>query len=270
MKRSITRLLYIAAPIGATSYGIHRGLSHLEQKYLNLPASGNASKALLIPATPETQRYAYTDIFAARVPLSALETRTQPSSKRDHIALEAWARSMLGSWLLRAEGSIVGLFTRRTFSPGDIGEHGFKTSDDGKPQELLNGVLYTQRTPGADADSQGLLIAWYMADEPRLFFEKIARWGYPWRLMTGGRHEMSVSKPYDVPGLGVFVDVRFAGAHDYEIVEEEGVRQKIIPAWVMRLHAGYARLLLDLAVREVVDEYEKGNPRIVLMFGSFP
>jgi hypothetical protein len=53
------------------------------------------------------------------------------------------------------------------------------------------------------------------------------------------------------------VDVRFAGAHDYEIVEEEGVKQKIIPGWVMRLHAGYARLILDLGVREAVGEYEK-------------
>lgn len=262
MKRPIPRLLYLVAPVGAASYGIHCGLSYLEEKYPNLPASKNASKALLIPANPSNQRCAYTDIFTARVSLSALEARTQSRGNCDQIALEeAWARSVLGSRVLRAEGSIIGLFTRRKLTPGDTGEHGFQPSQAGKPQELLNGVAYTQRIPGADADSQGLLIAWYMADEPRLFFEKIARLGYPWRLMSGGRHEMSVSKPYNVPGLGLFVDVSFAGAHDYEILPEEGSRQKIIPSWVMRLHAGYARLLLDLAVREVVEEYEKGNRR---------
>jgi hypothetical protein len=259
-RRTITRLLYIAAPIGATSYGIHRGLAHLEDKYPNLPASSNASKALLQPSNPQNQRCAYSDIFVARMPLSALEARVQSPGKRDHIALEeAWARAVLGSRILRAEGSLIGLLTKRKFSPGDIGEHGFGPRENGETQKLLNGVLYTQRTPGADADSQGLLIAWYMADEPRVFFEKIARWGYPWRLMSGGRHEMGVSEPYDVPGQGWVVDVRFSAAHDYEIVEEEGVKQKIIPRWVMRLHAGYARLILDLAVREVVEEYEKGN-----------
>jgi hypothetical protein len=255
---AISRLIYIAAPIGLTSYGIHRGLSHLEEKYPNLPASANASKALLAPRNTIAQRCGYSDIFAARVPLAALEARIKSLDKRDQIALEeAWAQAVLGSRILRAEGSLVGLITKRKFSPGDIGEHGFGPRKNGEPQELLNGVLYTQRTPGADSDSQGLLIAWYMADEPRLFFEKIARWGYPWRLMSGGRHEMSVSAPYEVPGQGRVVDVRFAGAHDYEIVEEEGVKQKIIPGWVMRLHAGYARLILDLAVREVVGEYEK-------------
>lgn len=256
--RTLTRLIYIAGPIGAASYGIHRSLSHLEEKYPNLAASAHASKELLIPRNPYTQRCAYTDIFSARMPLQALKARTQDPGKHDQTALEeAWARSMLRSKLLRVEGSILGLFTRGTFTPGDIGEHGFRAGDQDKPQKLLNGVLYTQRVPGADGDSRGLLVAWYMADEPRGFFEKIARWGYPWRLMSGGRHEMSVSEPYDVPGLGPVVDVIFAGAHDYEIVEEESVRQKVIPRWVMRLHAGYARLLLDFAMREVVDEYER-------------
>lgn len=261
-RRTITRLIYIAAPIGATSYGIHRGLSHLEEKYPNLPASENASKALLAPRNPIIQRCAYSDIFAARIPLQALEAQIPSFEKQDQIALEeAWARAVLGSRILRLEGSFVGLINKRKFSPGDTGEHGFGPRENGEPQELLNGVLYTQRTPEADADSQGLLIAWYMADEPRIFFEKCAHWGYPWRLMSGGRHEMSVSAPYDVPGQGRVVDVRFAGAHDYEIFEEEGVKQKVIPGWVMRLHAGYARLILDLAVREVMDKYEKGKAR---------
>jgi hypothetical protein len=97
-----------------------------------------------------------------------------------------------------------------------------------------------------------------LPDAPRLFFEKIARWGYPWRLMSGVRHEMSVSEPFQ-RNAGMFVEVRFASAHDYEVVDAEGERekQKIIPAWVLRLHRGYARFILDSAVRELQREVEK-------------
>lgn len=100
-------------------------------------------------------------------------------------------------------------------------------------------------------DSNGLLVSWSMADDPRLFFEKIARWGYPWRLMSGGRHEMSVSEPFEVKGKGKLIEVKFSAAHDYEIIPEEKDKQKITPEWTNRLHRGYARFVLDSAAREV-------------------
>ncbi|CAG8893843.1 unnamed protein product [Penicillium nalgiovense] len=64
---------------------------------------------------------------------------------------------------------------------------------------------------------------------------------------------MSVSEPFQRNGQGIFVEVRFASAHDYEVVDAEGEleKQKIIPAWVLRLHRGYARFILDSAVREL-------------------
>lgn len=71
---------------------------------------------------------------------------------------------------------------------------------------------------------------------------KIARWGYPWRLMSGGRHELSVPEPFeeveDDESQGPFVEVRFASAYDYEVVPEEGdlQHQKMIPGWTWRLH----------------------------------
>lgn len=93
-----------------------------------------------------------------------------------------------------------------------------------------------------------------MSDGAREFFEKIASYGYPWRLMSGGRHEINVSKPFKTEE-GQVVEVRFASAHDYEIVPEEGEleKQKTIPAWGKRLHRGFARLVLDSAVRELRD-----------------
>ncbi|KAJ5114828.1 hypothetical protein NUU61_000587 [Penicillium alfredii] len=262
-KHSLRRVIaYIVVPTGAASYGIHRGLSHLEEKYPELPAKATTSTALRTPSSPATQRCAYTDVYATRVPLPALELRTRPSSlsttTSDKTALEdAWARSVIGSKLLRAEGFLIGLFKHGRYTPGNTGdtEAGFAPdAETGAPRELLNGMLVAQREPGSpDADSNGLLISWQMADEPRAFFEKIARWGYPWRLMSGGRHEMSVSEPFEMCGQGRVVEVRFATAHDYEVVPEEGgpETQKIIPGWTARLHRGYARLVLDLAAREV-------------------
>lgn len=257
-KRSIRRLTgYIILPTAATSYAIHRGLCHLEEKYPELPPAGRTSRLLCAPRNPDTQRCAYTDVYAARVPLQALEKRAHKSGEKGRLALEeAWARAAIGSSVLRVEGSIVGLLTKGRFTPGDTGDTdaGFSADEEtGSPRVLLNGIATVQRGIGADEDSNGLLIFWEMPNEPRVFFEKIARWGYPWRLVSGGRHEMSVSEPFEVEdaGKGRFVEVRFSTAHDYEVVPGEGECQKVMPTWVLRLHRGFARLVLDVAVKDV-------------------
>ncbi|KAL4754362.1 hypothetical protein BDW72DRAFT_190224 [Aspergillus terricola var. indicus] len=256
-KQNLTRILgYIAIPSIATGFGIHLGLNHLENKYPELPPAAAGSKALSTPAKL-TQRCAYTDIYAARIPLRALQARTRHPDTKDRAALEeAWARSLLSCQLLRTEASLIGLFTRGKYEPGDVGENGFGPDSGSEPRVLLNGALTVRRQPGAEGGN-GLLVAWEMPDGPRLFFEKIARWGYPWRLMSGGRHEMIVSEPFRMKGQGEMVEVRFSAAHDYEVVEEEGGlrQQKVLPAWAIRLHRGYARLILDMAAREV----EKGT-----------
>ncbi|KAJ5999005.1 hypothetical protein N7451_006815 [Penicillium sp. IBT 35674x] len=246
-------LAYIILPFGATVYGTHIGLNHLEKKYPNCPLT-TGSKLLQTPKNPQTQHCPYTDIYSARIPLQALVARCKPNSEpSDKIALEdAWAHSLLGSPILKTEASIFGLLSRGTCEPGDLGNtvEGFKPDATGKPRKLMNGIMEVQRQIGVEDDSNGLLISWKMADEPRLFFEGIARWGYPWRLMSGGRHEMSVPEPFEVEGRR-FVEVRFASAHDYEVVGAEGFAQKILPEWTNRLHRGFARLVLDFAVREL-------------------
>lgn len=251
MRRKI--IAYIVLPFGATVYGTHIGLNHLEKKYPNRPLT-TGSILLQTPNNPQTQHCPYTDIYSARIPLQALVAQCESNSNAsDKNALEdAWARSLLGSPILRTEASIFGFLSRGTYEPGDLGntEDGFRPDATGKPRKLMNGIMEVQRQIGADVDSNGLLISWKMADEPRLFFERIARWGYPWRLMSGGRHEMSISEPFEVEGRK-FVEVGFASAHDYEVVGAEGLEQKILPEWTNRLHRGFARLVLDFAVREL-------------------
>ncbi|KAJ5692303.1 hypothetical protein N7462_001726 [Penicillium macrosclerotiorum] len=248
---------YTTLATAATAYGVHCGLSYLEEKYPNLSPHSVTSADLTRPHIPNQQRVAYTDIFAARIPVAALKVRARCTDRDTQTSLEnIWARSILGGRILSTEASVIGFLTTGKYQPGDVGDDGF-AADSRSPQKLLHGVATTQQAPGIDREGYGLLISWIMSDEPRLFFEKIARWGYPWRLMSGGRHEMSVSRPYTVDGQCDFVDVRFASAHDYEIIESEGPDgQKIIPMWVMRLHAGYARLILDTAVREVLQDYQ--------------
>ncbi|KAJ5885086.1 hypothetical protein N7495_009596 [Penicillium taxi] len=254
-KRIIRRLLYIAVPTAAASYGVHLGLNHLEEKYPSLPPKAASSKALRTPDNPCTQLCAYTDIYAARVPVSALQARTRAlGATTEKSALEdAWAQTLLQNPILKIEASLAGLATRARYEAGDLGdsENGFAPYNTGAPRELMNGIFVVRRAFLRENDGNGLLLSWKVPDNVRLSFEKMAAWGYPWRLMSGGRHEFSVSEPFEVKGEGRVVEVRFASTHDYEIVESEGDQQKIIPAWTLRIHRGYARLLLDMSAREL-------------------
>lgn len=70
-----------------------------------------------------------------------------------------------------------------------------------------------------------------------LFFEKLARWGYPFRLMSGGYHELYI-EPY-----GQYYRVYYASAHEYRNLDDG----KVIPKWTQHCHRTYARLILWLA-----------------------
>ncbi|CEL08098.1 hypothetical protein ASPCAL11251 [Aspergillus calidoustus] len=278
MATGARHLFFLLAPPVIGGYAVHRGISNLESRYPRLPVDDSTSSLeFRTPSSPSTQHSPHIDIYAARIPLKALLARTDNPSEittADNATLSTtWARSVFGSRLFRFEGSVIGFFTERKFNPGDIGgtPDAFNpipvipgTDSNSEPSEqvteikrpLLHGIFIVERPPSPDSP-HGLLGSWKMSDEPREFFEKIARWGYPWRLMSGGRHELSVSEPYEVPGLegeGPFVDVRFASAHDYEVVPEEGGldKQKTIPEWSARMHRGYAMLILDVAVRELM------------------
>ncbi|KAF9892774.1 hypothetical protein FE257_000363 [Aspergillus nanangensis] len=266
-------LLALALPPVIATYGIHRGLQTLEQRYPPQPPEQTSSIALRTPQDPSTQQCPHVDIFAARVPLKALQNRVQQAQGNANNAnnnsnptvqdlTTAWAQTFLGSRVFRAEACAIGLFRGAGLNPGDLGDTPAKFSPDAArdnaPRVLANGVAVVVRAPAED-DTNGLLVRWSVPDGPRRFFEKISTWGYPWRLMSGGRHEMSISEPFggEEEGEGdggPFVEVRFSSAHDYEVVASEGNCQKVLPEWGGRLHRGYARFLLDIAVRELEKE----------------
>ncbi|PYI29663.1 hypothetical protein BP00DRAFT_427282 [Aspergillus indologenus CBS 114.80] len=228
-----------------------------------------------------------------------------PTDKRPEVSpatlQKAWAHLFLTSPILQTEAKLLGLCTQGTFHPGDVGlsAGGFapvaadpdttannnntdhpesRGQDQGQGQgqaqgqaqaqpqhkrHLINGGFTVERPPEHPG---GLLASWRVPDGARRVFEALAHWGYPCRLMSGGRHEWGVSEVYLVdsegqregpgPGPGEWVvDVRFGSAHDYEIVAAEGERQKVVPRWVGRLHRGYARVLVEDAVRRL-GEYD--------------
>ncbi|KAL4970164.1 uncharacterized protein BDV14DRAFT_70660 [Aspergillus stella-maris] len=289
MAARFRRALFILTPSALGVWAIDRKLSDLEAKYPALPVNvTTCSSALRFPRDWSTQHTPHVDIYSARVRFydwvrpewirpGMRETLQDDEMTRvliNSVHLVEWATVFFNSTLISWEGSIIGCFLGRGFQPGDLGtsNEGFSPISDPalmlpgqNNRRLLHGTLTVERPPKHidfenldDYNPYGLLVSWKMPKGPRLFFEKIARWRYPWRLMSGGRHEFTVKGPYFIPGRedeGLFIDFRFASAHDYQIVPDEGdlSRQKTIPKWAARLHRGYARLLLDQAVKEQLE-----------------
>ncbi|OJJ44247.1 hypothetical protein ASPZODRAFT_135037 [Penicilliopsis zonata CBS 506.65] len=255
MNRSRLLVALLLPPL-AVGYGTHKGLSFLEAKYPPLDPETTSSVTLRTPTRRQSRRCAYVDVYGARIPLKLL--LANDSTTVEHTTStslqEVWARALLSSPIMRTQASVFGFLGGKGYTPGDLGDSpaGFAPDErTGSPRSLLHGAFTVEQAPGGENGNggNGLLVSWTMPDDLREFFEKIARWGYPWRLMSGGRHEMSVSEPFFLGGEA-WVEVRFSSAHDYEIVEGEKT-QKIIPDWTGRLHRGYARLVLDDAVRNL-------------------
>ncbi|KAI9741716.1 MAG: hypothetical protein M1834_000101 [Cirrosporium novae-zelandiae] len=225
------RLLVTAAVILPPSYYVAHTANRLESTYPPLPPERTTTALTRIPAYPSTQQLHNVDVYGARVPLQALRHISQAREKES--IEETWGHAFFSGPSIALEGRLLGLGRMP-----ELGEDGFQEG-----QILLNGGFKVIRAPSS---GHPLLLKWDMPPGPRKFFEMIGRWGYPWRLMSGGRHELSVG-PVDEKGM---VEVRFASAHDYETVKEEGGAQKRIPKWVDRAHRLFARWLLDEFVRK--------------------
>ncbi|RAL02805.1 uncharacterized protein BO80DRAFT_423287 [Aspergillus ibericus CBS 121593] len=278
MRRSTktTKILLLTPPILLT-YTTHRFLSTLEAKYPPTDPTTTTSLGLRTPRNPATQHCPAIDVFEARAvpvqsllkryrtllqahpqspPITTETTELENKEKKRETLLKAWILTFLNTPPLLHEASIFNLFKNRTYDPGDTGLITFSPSTTPSQKMLkeipiLNDILTIESfTPSNPLPS--LLLSWTLPPEPIHFFETLSRWGYPFRLMSGGRHELSISPIYTHNGEEV-VDVRFASAHDYEVIEHEGGvdSQKMIPRWVGRLHRGYARFLLHAAVGDV-------------------
>lgn len=229
--------LYTVAVTGPPFLYIGAYIRRLEKEYPPLPPDLSSTPALRDSAK-DGRHTPHIDVYGAHVPragLLASVTSGGPDVTSENLSLEdLWVRTFFGSRTMRWEGMAV---KRGSLSPDDIGEHGFRPG-----QPLLGGAMQVVRAPSPGVP---LMVNWKMPTHITAFFERIASWGYPWRMMDGGRHEWSVKD------AGQMVEVRFAAAHDYKVVSEEGPEGKVIPRWVQRLHRAYARFLLDQAVKQI-------------------
>ncbi|KAL1968121.1 hypothetical protein VTN77DRAFT_2252 [Rasamsonia byssochlamydoides] len=285
---------FILIPVSSVGYySVQRWLSSLEARYPPVDTTTTTTTVLRTPCNPATQRCAYIDTYAARVPLRILLQRQQQyqqargrreeeaNNDKENLHI-TWAKAFFGSRIMRAETPFIGLPSasdeidrsiKFVSASDEVYQHGSLAFVTDQQISLVTTSINTKKKdkherqyPAEWQPAEGVLFCWHMPTRPRKFFESLARWGYPWRLMSGGRHELRVSRPFipdnnqDELEPEPMVEVRFATAHDYEVVPAEGPleKQKIIPAWTLRLHRAYARLLLDRAVRELIASSETG------------
>jgi len=192
------------------------------------------TSTLLTSFNPNTHRLSYrstsTGLCTARVPRSSLE-KTPFSNLH-----QSWAQAFLGSPRMLLEGRVFGFGK----GPGDHGAGGFRPG-----QRLLNGVMVVETPP---SDTEPLVASWTVPPRFVRFFEKLASWGYPSRLVSGGKHSFAaVVDERDKESVWVsFASVAFYERQNSETGQEDA---KDLPKWVDWAHKTYARWLFDGALQ---------------------
>lgn len=114
-------------------------------------------------------------------------------------------------------------------------------SNESKTAPLQSQVLKTFDSK----NSKSTILEWHWSSNSGIvpFFETLSSYGYPWRMMNGGLHEILIKKSQSNPDE---FDVWFSTTHEYND-KRDG---KLIPNWVQSLHRNYARVLLYLATEK--------------------
>ncbi|KAF8918321.1 hypothetical protein CPB85DRAFT_1249583 [Mucidula mucida] len=101
--------------------------------------------------------------------------------------------------------------------PGALGSKKREICGRVRPYEkgdvLVGGVMEVIVPPSM---TEPLMARWKMPPAPVKLFETLAKYGYPWRLMDGGRHDFPVVEDGDQVLVG------FSAAHDYAVLDNDG------------------------------------------------
>ncbi|CEP22360.1 unnamed protein product [Cyberlindnera jadinii] len=188
---------------------LHR---QLEQQYPNIRSYELPGQSRIAPLlkkslpAPGEPYFAYCDTFKQTV-----VTKLTKEQLTEHI-LETPALKQLDS-----QGSSLGTFT------GEV-----------LPSKV-------------NRNSESTLLKWRWSNESIVgFFETLAQYGYPWRMMNGGVHEILVISTGSDGDSNVY-DVYFASAHEYKYLRDG----KFIPRWTQTLHRDYGRVILNLSTKNV-------------------
>ncbi|KAK6500869.1 hypothetical protein TWF506_003630 [Arthrobotrys conoides] len=211
--------------------------------------------------------------FSARVPY---ESVVRPSSTIERVGdetvvknekhkktpIEIWTSALFCTPTLGLEAIGIGFFTGNGFTTGDIGEEKVFVG-----QELAHGVFnvisieeqtppvtLTQQEDGVNGKLLGrAIVAYDLPDYLTHIWEVAAKFGAPWRHISGGRHCFEVIE--EDGGRDGEVLVRFGCVIDMERVNrlerEKGEDGKGMPGVYVWLHEVYARWLVDGAVNRL-------------------
>ncbi|KDQ49736.1 hypothetical protein JAAARDRAFT_82098 [Jaapia argillacea MUCL 33604] len=232
--------------LGPPGYYIYTESQRLASTYPALPPHLTNTRTFHFLAVPNDQKSQY----------SAEVCSSHPISGGEGVVEREMGQAFLGFISHETPRSIIRPPHKFTTQPGDTGSLGFAPS-----QPLLHSTLKVTDPPST---LQPLTMIWQNPPSLIRFFEKVASWGYPFRLMSGGRHTLEVmmddrSGGGGGEGEGEWV-LSFGCAHDYERInpvdgKEDG---KVVPEWVGWAHKTWARWLLDGVVKELMKRREFG------------
>ncbi|KAK9470662.1 uncharacterized protein V1510DRAFT_422415 [Dipodascopsis tothii] len=186
------------------------------------------------------RRYiAYCDTFTARVPGALvppagtqISSATPDSAPAVRAALADVLVRFFAAPVLQLQNTLYGHTGAMFVPPPD--------ADD----VLAPGTAVGRMFRVDSTTDNSVLVRWDMPEATVGFFDSLAGYGYPWRLMTGGYHEIYAER---VPGTTGTVRLWFASAHEYA-AHRDG---KTIPQWVLGLHRIYARIILRSAIASI-------------------
>ncbi|GJE86986.1 hypothetical protein PsYK624_030690 [Phanerochaete sordida] len=209
----------------------------LEREYPPLPLESTSTPELRTPRAPGL-RTDPGDVYATRVPLSALRRLTRVGAGEASLE-DAWARAFFQSRTIGLEATLLGIGSK-----GNRGEHGFRRGESVMANAML---ILREPAPGTP-----MLIEWATPSSLMQLSETFAAWGWPYKLMNGGRQEWSIGPVTRLPGDDEdMVEIRYGTAQDFRVVEGEKEPGKSVSPWMLRGHRAYARYLLDATAKEI-------------------
>ncbi|KAK6345597.1 hypothetical protein TWF718_007507 [Orbilia javanica] len=210
--------------------------------------------------------------FTARVPHKSLIQPSSPAGKageesRGEIVkhkktpIEVWTSALFCTPTLGLEAIGIGFFTGNGFTTGDRGKEKVYVGQDlahgvfnvtSIEEESTPPVTLQEEKDGVNGKLLGrAIVAYDIPDYPTHLWEVAAKYGAPWRHISGGRHCFEVIE--EEGGKDGEVLVRFGCVIDMERVNrldrEKGEDGKGMPWLYVWLHEVYARWLVDGAVK---------------------
>ncbi|KAF3091808.1 hypothetical protein TWF706_009482 [Orbilia oligospora] len=215
--------------------------------------------------------------FTARVPYKSL---IRPGSAAERIGdetavkdvkhkkspIEIWTSALFCTPTLGLEALGIGILTGNGLTTGDRGKervyvgqelaHGVFNviSMEEAAEDTTSPVTLTEQKDGVNGKLLGrAIVAYDLPDYPTHVWEVAAKYGAPWRHISGGRHCFEVIEEDGAKDGEVLV--RFGCVIDMERVNrldrEKGEDGKGMPWLYVWLHEVYARWLVDGAVNRL-------------------